>query len=243
VIDRFFDNRAIPERRSRGTRLTTMKELSQLFDNNRAWVARITAGDPGFFQKLSRQQAPKYLWIGCSDSRVPANEIVGLLPGELFVHRNIANLVPHDDPNCLSVIQYAVDVLQVRHIIVCGHFGCGGVEAAAEHRGAGLIAAWLKPVREIREKHQKRLDPLKKVLFLNRLAELNVIEQAFNVAGTAIVREAWSRHQRLTIHGWIYAIGDGLLRDLGLSITSWPDAAPQCEAAIDRLGSAETQPA
>jgi carbonic anhydrase len=220
-----------------------MKELSQLFENNRAWVARITANDPGFFQKLSKQQAPQYLWIGCADSRVPANEIVGLLPGELFVHRNVANIVTQDDPNCLSVLQYAVDVLHVRHIIVCGHFGCGGVEAAAENRGEGLIAGWLKPIREIRDKHQERLQPLKKTILLNRLAELNVIEQAFNVAQTAIVRDAWARQQRLTIHGWIYAIGDGLLRDLGLSITSWPEAAPQCDAAIERLGTGESESA
>jgi carbonic anhydrase len=214
-----------------------MKELGQLFDNNRAWVARMTANDPGFFQKLSKQQAPQYLWIGCADSRVPANEIVGLLPGELFVHRNVANVVAQDDPNCLSVLQYAVDVLHVRHIIVCGHFGCGGVEAAAENRGEGLIAGWLKPIREIRDKHHERLAPLRQVLRLNRLAELNVIEQAFNVARTSIVREAWLRQQRVTIHGWIYAVGDGLLRDLGLAITSWAEAAPQCDAAIERLGS------
>jgi carbonic anhydrase len=217
-----------------------MKELSQLFDNNRVWVARMTAHDPGFFQKLSKQQAPKYLWIGCSDSRVPANEIVGLLPGELFVHRNVANVVVQDDPNCLSVVQYAVDVLQVRHIIVCGHFGCGGVEAASENRGEGLIAEWLKPVREIRDKHHERLAPLKRVLRLDRLAELNVIEQAFNVARTPIVREAWKRQQRLTIHGWIYAIGDGLLRDLGLAITNWAEAEEQCRAAIGRLEAAES---
>src|SRR5262249_16670139 len=153
-----------------------MEELKQLFDNNRHWVAQITAKDPGFFHKLSRQQKPQYLWIGCADSRVPANEIVGLLPGELFVHRNISNIVASDDPNCLSVIQYAVDVLRVRHIIVCGHFGCGGVEAALENRSLGLADRWLKHVRDVLDKHREQLDAVKKVMRFKRLCELNVIE-------------------------------------------------------------------
>ena len=218
-----------------------MDGVSRLFDNNRRWVARITAGDPGFFQKLSRQQTPKYLWIGCADSRVPANEIVGLLPGELFVHRNVANVVAPDDLNCLAVIQYAVDVLQVRHIIVCGHFGCGGVEAALGDVSLGLIDRWLQYVRDVRDKHRAQLEPLRKVIRSNRLAELNVIEQAFNVAQTAIVRDAWSRQQKLCIHGWIYAIHDGLLRDLGLSITQPREAVEQCDTAIRNLAAAVAQ--
>jgi carbonic anhydrase len=218
-----------------------MDGVSHLFDNNRRWVARITAGDPGFFQKLSRQQTPKYLWIGCADSRVPANEIVGLLPGELFVHRNVSNVVAPDDLNCLAVIQYAVDVLQVRHIIVCGHFGCGGVEAALDDVSLGLIDRWLQYVRDVRDRHRAQLEPLKKVIRSNRLAELNVIEQAFNVAQTAIVGDAWARQQKLCIHGWIYAIHNGLLRDLGLSITQPREAVEQCNTAIRNLTASDPQ--
>jgi carbonic anhydrase len=213
-----------------------MHELINLFENNRRWVEQMTAKDPGFFQRLSRQQTPKYLWIGCSDSRVPANEIVGLLPGELFVHRNVSNVVSLDDPNCLSVIQYAVDVLQVRHIIVCGHFGCGGVEAALDDRSFGLSDRWIRHVRDVRDKHQEQLGALKKVIRFNRLCELNVIEQVFHVAQSSVVREAWSRQQRISIDGWIYGIDNGLLRDLGISITSYGDAAHIYEAAIKRLG-------
>ena len=212
-----------------------MDELSHLFENNRRWVARMTGNAPGFFQKLSRQQTPKYLWIGCADSRVPANEIVGLLPGELFVHRNVSNVVAPDDLNCLSVIQYAVDVLKVRHIIVCGHFGCGGVEAALEDQSLGLIDNWLAYVREVRDKHREQLETLKKVIRFNRLCELNVIEQALNVAQTSIVRDAWSRQQRISIHGWIYAIDNGLLRDLGLAITQSREATQQYDEAVKRL--------
>jgi carbonic anhydrase len=218
-----------------------MDELSPLFENNRRWVAQMTGGDPGFFQKLSRQQTPKYLWIGCADSRVPANEIVGLRPGELFVHRNVSNVVAPDDLNCLSVIQYAVDVLRVRHIIVCGHFGCGGVEAALEDRSLGLIDGWLRHVRDVRDKHSGQLDALKKVIRSNRLAQLNVIEQAFNVARTGVVRDAWARHQRISIHGWIYAIGDGLLRDLGLSMTQEREASEQYDAAVRKLAASDVQ--
>lgn len=195
-----------------------MDELKHLFENNRRWVAKITAHDPGFFRRLSRQQKPQYLWIGCADSRVPANEIVDLLPGELFVHRNVANVVALDDPNCLSVIQYAVDVLQVRHIIVCGHFGCGGVEAAVEDRSLGLSDVWIKHVRDVRDKHSEQLKALKKVMQWKRLCELNVIEQVCHVTQTGILREAWARGQRVSVHGWIYAIDDGLLRDLGVSV-------------------------
>jgi carbonic anhydrase len=212
-----------------------MDELSHLFENNRRWVAHMTANAPGFFQKLSHQQTPKYLWIGCADSRVPANEIVGLLPGELFVHRNVSNVVAPGDLNCLSVIQYAVDVLKVRHIIVCGHFGCGGVEAALEDQSLGLIDNWLTYVREVRDKHRGQLDSLKKVIRFNRLCELNVIEQALNVAQTSIVRDAWARQQRISIHAWIYAIDNGLLRDLGLAITQSRDATQQYDSAVKRL--------
>lgn len=195
-----------------------MDELGQLFENNRRWVANIESKQPGFFQKLARQQTPKYLWIGCADSRVPANEIIGLLPGELFVHRNISNVVALNDPNCLSVIQYAVDVLQVRHIIVCGHYGCGGVEAALEDRKLGLADEWIKHVRDVRDKHSEELGSLKKVIKFNRLCELNVIDQVHHVAETSIVRDAWARQQRVSIHGWIYAIENGLLRDLGITL-------------------------
>ena len=212
-----------------------MHELDNLFENNRRWVAQITAKDPGFFQRLSRQQAPKYLWIGCADSRVPANEIVGLLPGELFVHRNVANVVSLDDPNCLSVIQYAVDVLQVRHIIVCGHLGCGGVEAVLEDRKLGLSDKWLDYVRNVRDKHREQLAALKKVIRFNRLCELNVIEQTVHVAETSIVRGAWSRQQRVSIHGWVYAVDNGLLRDLGISLTRERDAAELYAAAVQNL--------
>jgi carbonic anhydrase len=218
-----------------------MDELSPLFENNRRWVAQMTGEDPGFFQKLSRQQTPKYLWIGCADSRVPANEIVGLRPGELFVHRNVSNVVAPNDLNCLSVIQYAVDVLRVRHIIVCGHFGCGGVEAALEDRSLGLIDGWLRHVRDVRDKHSGQLDALKKVIRSNRLAQLNVIEQAFNVARTGVVRDAWARHQKVSIHGWIYAIGDGLLRDLGLSMTQEREASEQYDAAVRKLAASDPQ--
>ncbi len=170
------------------------------------------------FRKLSRQQKPKYLWIGCADSRVPANEMVGLLPGELFVHRNVANVVSLNDPNCLSVIQYAVDILQVWHIIVCGHYGCGGVQAVLDDVSLGLCDQWLKHVRDVYQKHREELSQLKRVLLANRLCELNVIEQVNHVAETGILRNAWERQQRVSVHGWVYSIDDGFLRDLWISI-------------------------
>ena len=196
-----------------------MQELGDLFENNRRWVAEMNAKHPGFFQELSQQQTPQYLWIGCADSRVPANEIVGLLPGELFVHRNVSNVVALDDPNCLSVIQYAVDVLHVRHIIVCGHYGCGGVQAALEDRSFGLSDLWIEHVCRIREKYREELNVLPEKSRFKRLCELNVIEQVSNVAQTGILRHAWSRQQRVSIHGWIYAIENGLLRDLNVLVT------------------------
>ncbi|HAL55328.1 MAG TPA: carbonate dehydratase [Bacteroidetes bacterium] len=198
-----------------------MKDLAHLFRNNRAWTANILAKDPFFFDRLSRQQSPKYLWIGCSDSRVPANEIVGLLPGELFVHRNVANIVVQTDLNCLSVIQYAVEVLHVEHIIVTGHYGCGGVQAAFHGLRLGLIDDWLRHVEDIMRKHAAALSMIPdETKALNRLCELNVIQQAVNVGETTIVRQAWERGEVLTVHGWIYDLNDGLLRDLEISASS-----------------------
>ena len=198
-----------------------MRVLNHLFLNNRAWADGIRRQDPEFFERLSRQQSPAYLWIGCADSRVPANEIVGLMPGDLFVHRNVANIVVHTDLNCLSVIQFAVDVLKVQHIIVCGHYGCGGVLATLRGQELGLIDNWLRHVQDVREKHRADLESLgSEVLQHDRLCELNVIEQVIHVCQTSIAQGAWSRGQSLSVHGWIYRIGDGLLRDLGLCITS-----------------------
>jgi carbonic anhydrase len=197
-----------------------MKTLGHLFESNRAWARSIREQDPEFFQKLARQQAPNYLWIGCSDSRVPANQIVGLLPGELFVHRNVANVVVHTDLNCLSVMQFAVDVLKVQHIIVCGHYGCAGVRAALCHESLGLVDNWLRHVQDVREKHEPELAKLADVAAQHhRLCELNVMEQVVNVSQTSIVRDARRRGQSLAIHGWIYGLEDGLLRDLDTTVT------------------------
>jgi carbonic anhydrase len=197
-----------------------MSGIDRLLSNNQAWAERITAQDPEFFATLSRQQSPRYLWIGCSDSRVPANEIVGLRPGELFVHRNVANIVVHTDLNCLSVIQYAVEVLRVEHIIVCGHYGCGGVSAAADNASLGLIDNWLRHAQDVKEKHHVLLDSLAdSEARLKRLCELNVIEQAMNVAETTIVQQAWKKGQALAVHAWIYSLTDGLLRDLNMGVS------------------------
>jgi carbonic anhydrase len=196
-----------------------MRTLNHLFANNQAWADEMTRQDPEFFTRLARQQAPEYLWIGCSDSRVPANQIVGLLPGEMFVHRNVANVVVHTDLNCLSTIQFAVDVLKVRHVIVCGHYECGGVRAALLDQKFGLIDNWLRHVQDVRRKHQAQLDALEtEGQRHNRLCELNVIEQVVNVSQTTVVRDAWARGQSLAIHGWIYDVRDGLLRDLGMTV-------------------------
>jgi carbonic anhydrase len=217
-----------------------MRTLSQLFARNRAWAENIRQQDADFFHKLSQQQAPSYLWIGCSDSRVPANQIVDLMPGELFVHRNIANLVVHTDLNCLSVMQFAVDVLQVRHVIVCGHYGCSGVRAAAQHDRIGLSDNWLRHVQDIREKHQKRLTGFADATAAaDRLCELNVIEQVANVCRTTIVRDAWERGQELAVHGWIYGIQDGLLRDLNTTITAYHETLTAYHAAIAALAPPE----
>ena len=210
--------------------------LMHLFDNNRAWAEHLAAQEPEFFRNLAAQQAPAYLWIGCSDSRVPANEIVGLLPGELFVHRNVANLVVHTDLNCLSVLQYAVDLLRVSHVIVCGHYGCGGVRAALGPDRLGLVDNWLRHVQDVRERHHALVaDEADAVSQVDRLCELNVIEQVRNVCQTTIVEEAWERGQDLAIHGWIYGLQDGRLRDLNVTIGSRAEVAPAYRAAIDAL--------
>ncbi len=197
-----------------------MKALPTLFENNKKWASEIWESNPEFFSRLVAQQAPEYLWIGCSDSRVPANEIVGLLPGELFVHRNVGNLVIHTDMNCLSVLQYAVDMLMIKHVIVCGHYGCGGIKAAMEDQPHGLVDNWLRNIRDIHHRHQEKLEILSEPERLRKLCELNAIEQVINVGNTTIIQDAWGRGQRIAIHGWIYDIADGLLRDLNVCITS-----------------------
>ena len=196
-----------------------MKDLQRLLDQNRAWAEVIKASDPGFFESLAEQQNPDFLWIGCSDSRVPATQLVGMVPGEMFVHRNVANVVVHTDFNCLSVMQYAVDVLQVDHIIVCGHHGCGGVKAAMDNLQFGLIDNWLRRVQDVMHTHQDELAQIEdESKRLDRLCELNVIEQVKSVSRTTIVQNAWQRGQALAIHGWIYGLQDGLLRDLNVSV-------------------------
>ena len=213
-----------------------MTSLKHLFDNNRAWSERIRRSDPEFFATLSRQQKPRYLWIGCADSRVPANEIVGLLPGELFVHRNIANVVVHSDLNCLSVTQFAVDVLQVEHIIVCGHYGCSGVSAALQNRRVGLADNWLHHVQDVHAKHEEKVDALSGIpRRIDRLCELNVIEQVANVCRTTVVRDAWNRGQSLAVHGWVYGLTDGVVRDLGTTATNLEEVSPAYRAALAAL--------
>ena len=211
-------------------------DLSRLFENNRRWAAERVRQDPRFFARLVEQQTPAYLWIGCADSRVPANEIVGLLPGELFVHRNVANVVVHSDLNCLSVLQYAVDVLRVRHVIVCGHYGCSGVRAAYADAALGLIDNWLRHVQDVRRQHAQLLpktgDP---AAAIDRLCELNALEQARHVCASTIVRDAWARGQALTVHGLIYRLEDGLLRDLGLNAASTVEARATYADAIAAL--------
>jgi carbonic anhydrase len=198
-----------------------MKALPPLFENNRKWAAEISQSDPEFFGKLAQQQNPEFLWIGCSDSRVPANEIIGLLPGELFVHRNVGNLVIHSDMNCLSVLQYAVDILKIKHIIVCGHYGCGGVRAALDSKPHGLIDNWLRQIRDLNQRQSLELTRYATIEDrVDRLCELNVVEQVKNVGNTTIVQEAWLRGQQVTIHGWIYSIMDGLLKDMDVCISS-----------------------
>jgi carbonic anhydrase len=197
-----------------------MSELPELFAKNRDWAAAMIRQDADFFSRLTAQQAPAYLWIGCSDSRVPANEIVGLAPGEMFVHRNVANVVVHTDLNCLSVIQYAVDVLHVSHVMVVGHYGCGGVRAALSDQRFGLIDNWLRHVQDVAQKHEAHLATLEGEARVDRMCELNVVEQVLNVARSTIVQDAWDRGQPLSVHGWAYAIDDGLVRDLKSSVAN-----------------------
>ncbi len=212
-----------------------MRTLEQLILNNRRWVEKMKGSDPEFFSSLVAQQEPDYLWIGCSDSRVPANQIVDLRPGDLFVHRNVANVVAHADINCLSVLQYAVDVLKVEHIIVCGHYGCGGVLAALRQTRLGLIDEWLHHVNDVARKHAKELRRLdSEEEKWRRLCELNVLEQVANVSQTTIVEAAWDRGQRLSVHGWIYGIADGLLKDLSLCVTNPEELGPLYDAALER---------
>lgn len=198
-----------------------MSELEHLFKNNQAWAAGKIKKDPEIFSRLSKKQTPKYLWIGCADSRIPASEILGLEPGELFVHRNIANLFPHTDFNCLSVLQYAVEALGVEHVIVCGHYGCGGVAAAMENAQFGLVDNWIRPIRDIYSQEKEKLDrlgsPSEKY---NRLIELNVLHQALNVCHTTIVQNTWAKQKKLSVHGWVYDLATGLLKDLNCSISS-----------------------
>lgn len=205
-----------------------MSDLQHLFDNNERWAEAITQRDPEFFAKLARQQTPEYLWIGCSDARVPANEIVGMLPGDLFVHRNVANVVLHTDMNCLSVIQYAVDVLKVKHILVTGHYGCGGVRAAMQNRQYGLIDGWLRTIRDLYYEHCKDLEKLpSEEDQVDRLCELNVMQQVANVGHTTIVQNAWHRGQSLSVHGCIYGIKDGRWKDLNVTVSGIDQLPPQ----------------
>ena len=216
-----------------------MSDLKHLFDKNRQWSEGLRRDDPEFFQRLSRLQEPEYLWIGCSDSRVPANQIAGLLPGEVFVHRNVANQVVHSDLNCLSVLQFGADALRVKHILVVGHYGCGGVKAAHLNLRLGLVDNWLRHIQDVKQKHAAQLAPLAddKAL-VDRLCELNVIEQVLNVCQTTVVQEAWNRGQELTIHGWIFGLDDGLVRDLGISIDAAAAVQATYEQALAALGSA-----
>jgi carbonic anhydrase len=213
-----------------------MRELKNLFAQNAAWAKNVSATDPGFFERLSKLQDPEYLWIGCADSRVPANQIVGLDPGQVFVHRNVSNLVVHTDLNCLSVIQFAVEVLKVKHIIVCGHYGCGGVAAALKEQELGLIENWLRHIQDVRAKHSEFLDLIPdRETKIDRLCELNVVDQVVNVCRTTIVRDAWRRGQDVTVHGWVYALKDGLLRDLDMCITKADDVEASYESTTRQL--------
>ena len=210
-----------------------MNDLRELLANNRAWSEGIKADDPDFFEKLARQQTPRYLWVGCSDSRVPSTQLVGLLPGDMFVHRNVANVVVHTDFNLLSVLQFAVDVLKVEHVIVCGHYGCGGVQAAMKNSRLGLIDNWLRHVQDVMHAHEPRLSPIEdEAERLDRLCELNVIEQVLNVARTTIVQSAWGRGQELSVHGVVYGVGDGLLRDLQIRVADGDGLTEAYEAAL-----------
>jgi carbonic anhydrase len=211
------------------------RALEHLLQNNRQWATSVEANNPGFFKKLAAQQAPEYMWIGCSDSRVPANELLGLLPGDVFVHRNVANVIVHSDLNCLSVLQFAIDVLGVKHIIVCGHYGCSGVHAALTRRRIGLADNWLRHVQDVHQKHGRYFgEVLPDRVRHDRLCELNAIEQVVNVCQTTIVQDAWERGQSLTIHSWIYGLQDGLLRDLGVTVSSADELAAKLQGGLAR---------
>ena len=212
-------------------------ELAALLRNNQAWAARVEQEDPGFFERLSKQQAPKYLWIGCSDSRVPANQVVDLSPGEVFVHRNIANVMVHTDLNCMSVIQFAVDVLKVRHILVVGHYGCGGVGAALRGTRLGLADNWIRHVGDVAQKHDALLAGVPEASRHDVLCELNAIEQAENVCLTTVIRDAWARGQQLTVHGWVYSLADGRVRELGMDVHSPESLQAVYASAIEAVRS------
>lgn len=211
-----------------------MRLLSELFERNRAWAAGVEQRSPGFFSKLANQQSPEYFWIGCADSRVPANEIAGLMPGEVFVHRNVANVVNPFDLNCVACLQYAVDVLRVKHIMVVGHYGCGGVRAVLDGEYRGKVGEWLAPVRGVSQKYAARLGDDEPARW-KRLCELNVIEQAAAVWESSVVREAWSRGQEVAVHGWIYAVGDGLLKDLEVTVASSAEGEPARRRAVEKI--------
>lgn len=214
-----------------------MRLLPELIENNREWAKNVNQTDPDFFAKLAKGQAPEFLWIGCADSRVPANQIVGLMPGDVFVHRNIANVVVHSDFNCQSVLEYAVNALKVKHIIVCGHYGCGGVQAASQNHHLGLIDNWLRHIRDVRSKHAAVLDAIDNDDDrLDRLCELNVVEQANNVCCSTVVQEAWERGQSLAVHGWIYSVKDGLLKDLRVTIAEPNEIADAYRIATKHIG-------
>ena len=213
-----------------------MSGLDKLFDNNRDWANSMVAQDAEFFSRLSQQQAPDYLWVGCADSRVPANEIIGMLPGEVFVHRNVANVVVHSDLNFLSVLQYGVDVLKVEHVIVCGHYGCGGVCAAVQNDKLGLIDNWLRHVQDVEQKHKLRLASIDNGAdYMDRMCELNVVEQVVNVAQSTVVQDAWARGQALSVHGCVYRLSDGIMHDLDMSLCAADQIGGRYEAAVDKI--------
>lgn len=215
--------------------LQVYNSLSHLFTNNRQWAQKTTQNEPSFFSKLAEQQSPEYLWIGCADSRVPANELIGLQPGEVFVHRNIANIIVPSDLNCLSVLQYAVDVLKVKHVIICGHYGCGGVAAAFHNRRVGLVDNWLRHIHDTKAKYHALLSTTDEKANLDRLCELNVIDQVFSAAQTTIIQDAWQRGQSVTIHGWVYDLHDGLLHSLGLEVSSLDHLQQQSQTVFQRM--------
>lgn len=212
------------------------RPLLELLENNYRWAEKLRAEDPDYFKRLASQQNPEYFWIGCSDSRVPANQITGLAPGEVFVHRNVANIVVPSDLNCLSVMQFAIDVLKVKHIIVVGHYGCGGVRAALEDQRHGLVDNWLRHVKDVRDKHRLLIEASAPEARIDRLCELNVVEQVVNVCQTTVVQDAWQRGQPLTVHGWVYGLGDGLIRELGMAASSVEEAASAYHETMANLG-------